>query len=67
MLAGRPSSRVTRSMDFTAAPSDTPGARLKETVTAGNWPWWLTASAAACCSMLASVDSGTWPQAADRR
>ena len=26
----------------TAWPSDTPGARLKDSVTAGNWPWWLT-------------------------
>src|SRR5690348_18020633 len=28
----------------TASPSATPGARLNESVTAGNWPWWLTVS-----------------------
>src|SRR3546814_1704194 len=26
---------------LTACPSATPGARLNEMVTAGNWPWWL--------------------------
>src|SRR5438067_1193077 len=31
-------------MAVTACPSDTSGARLKDSVTAGNWPWWFTDS-----------------------
>src|SRR5271157_2434362 len=30
------------SMAVVASPSDAPGARLKEMVTTGNCPWWLT-------------------------
>ena len=30
----------------TASPIALPGARLKLSVTDGNWPWWLTASGA---------------------
>ena len=30
-------------MCSTAAPSDAPGARLKDSVTTGNWLWWLMA------------------------
>ncbi len=41
MLAGMPSSWVTCLICSTAAPSDAPGARLKESVTTGNWLWWL--------------------------
>src|SRR5437899_5280376 len=67
MLGGRPTSRVTRSIDCTAAPRETLGGRLKDTVTAGNWPWWLTASAVARCSIVASVERGTWPPADDRK
>ena len=44
MLAGKPSSCVVRSNACTASPSDPPGARLNETVTAGNCPWRLTTS-----------------------
>ena len=54
-------------MTSTAAPSDTPGARLKETVTAGNWPWWLTRSGVARSSMVVKVESGTCPPPAARR
>ena len=32
----------------TAAPSEAPGARLKEIVVAGNWPRWLICSGAGC-------------------
>ncbi len=67
MLGGMPSSRVTRSIEVTAAPSETLGARLNETVTAGNWPWWLTASVVARCSIVARVESGTWPPPDERR
>src|ERR1044071_2138553 len=37
--AGRPRSCRALSMACTASPRATPGARLKERVTAGNWPW----------------------------
>ena len=43
----------------TASPSETPGARLKESVTTGNWPWWLTASGAVPVSMRVKALSGT--------
>src|SRR3984957_190626 len=42
-LAGMPSSWVTCLIRSTAAPSDAPGARLKDSVTTGNWLWWLMA------------------------
>src|ERR1039458_7769193 len=41
MLAGMPRFCVIRLIWSTAAPSDAPGARLKERVTTGNWLWWL--------------------------
>src|SRR5262244_208857 len=41
MLAGMPRSLVTCLICWTAAPSDAPGDRLKESVTTGNWLWWL--------------------------
>ena len=43
----RPAGRASRSicwMASTACPSEKPGARLNEIVTAGCWPWWLTCS-----------------------
>src|SRR5438034_775912 len=36
---GRPISRAAPLMASTASPSEAPGARLNEIVTAGNWPW----------------------------
>ncbi|MNN56173.1 hypothetical protein D3C81_1710900 [compost metagenome] len=63
MASGRPISCCTCSMAATAAPSETPGARLNDRVTAGNWPMWLTSSAAGRSSMRTSEDSGTWPLA----
>ena len=44
MLAGSPICRVAASMAATASPRATPPARLKEMVTAGNCPRWLTES-----------------------
>src|ERR1035437_3106195 len=41
MLAGMPRSCVTCLIWSTAAPSDAPGARLNESVTTGNWLWWV--------------------------
>ena len=42
-------------MRSTAWPSAVPGARLKERVTAGNWPWWLTVSGAILLVKCATV------------
>ena len=42
-----------------ASPSATPGARLNESVTAGNWLWWFTASAAVVGANRAIAPSGT--------
>ena len=41
-VAGTRSSRSIAWIASTAWPSATPGARLNDSVTAGNWPWWLT-------------------------
>ena len=43
----------------TASPSATPGARLNESVTDGNCPWWLTDSGVASARSVTSADSGT--------
>ncbi|MCY1378814.1 hypothetical protein D9M71_573390 [compost metagenome] len=43
---GMPMSFCTCSMISTACPSATPGARLKDIITAGNWPMWVIASCA---------------------
>ena len=42
MLAGMPSLALTLFTASTAVAQRCPGARLKESVTTGNWPWWLT-------------------------
>ena len=47
------------STPFTASPSDTPGAKLNEIVTDGNWLWWFTASEVDVRSKRANVLSGT--------
>ena len=36
-----------------------PGAMLKLSVAAGNWPWWRTASGAVPRSKCATAESGT--------
>jgi hypothetical protein len=43
----------------TASLKATPGARLKEIVTAGNWPSWFTARGAILFSKWATALSGT--------
>ena len=48
-----------RRMASTASPSEAPGARLKETVVAGNWPRRSICSGAVCSSKVAIADSGT--------
>ncbi len=42
MLGGMPISSCTLFTALTASPREAPGARLKESVTTGNWPWWFT-------------------------
>ena len=44
MLAGMPICFCACSIALTASPSEDAGRELKESVTAGNWPWWLTIS-----------------------
>ena len=48
----------------TASLSAAPGARLKDSVTAGNWPWWLMVSGATVSVKRATVLSGTCTPAA---
>src|SRR5215472_15772377 len=61
MLAGSPAASLARFTASTAAPSDEPGARLKESVTTGNWPWWLTVIGADWKSTWVNAESGTCP------
>lgn len=49
----------TCSIALVASPSDAPGARLKEIVTTGNWPWWFTDSGAVRDSKCVNALSGT--------
>src|SRR5271154_4503062 len=42
-----------------ASPREAPGARLNESVTTGNCPWWLTARGAFVDCIRTKVESGT--------
>src|SRR6202041_3697684 len=42
-----------------ASPREAPGARLNESVTTGNCPWWLTARGALVVCDRTKVESGT--------
>src|ERR1700741_3378928 len=59
MLRGIPISRRACSMAAVASPREPFGARLKEIVTAGNWPWCVTARGALRVSKWLNVLSGT--------
>ena len=48
------------SIASTASPSAYRGARLKDSVTDGNWPWWLMVSGATFSVKRATALSGTW-------
>src|SRR6266436_4896264 len=61
MLGGMAISSLTLFTACTASPNDAFGARLKERVTTGNWPWWLIVIGTAVVSMCAKVLRGTWP------
>ncbi len=66
---GSPISACALLIAFTASPSEAPGLRLNEIVTAGNWPWWLMDRYAVLfVSTLTKVDNGTcWPVVGDVR
>ncbi len=44
---------------FVASPSDAPGARLNDSVTTGNCPWWFTASEAFMALIRVNAEIGT--------
>ena len=67
MLSGTPTAFSACWIRVTDSPSDTPLARLNETVVAGNWPRWLDWSGAACSRMVAMAESGTAPLVVDCR
>src|SRR5712664_1663523 len=59
MLNGIPMSRCFFFLVFVRSPREPFGARLKEIVTAGNWPWCVTARGAMRVSKWLNVLSGT--------
>src|SRR5258708_27770308 len=60
--AGLPSSASIWWMALTAWPMEVPGVRLKDSVTEGNWPWWLMTIGATLLTVSTRVRSGTcWP------
>ena len=56
IVAGSRSSRSSFWIASTAWPSEKPGARLNEIVTAGCWPWWLTCSGPTVRSKRVTAD-----------
>ncbi len=61
-VSGSPMAFSESWMALTAAPSEAPGCRLKESVTAGNCPWWTMVRGASSVFKLAKALSGTaWP------
>src|SRR5690242_9002773 len=62
MLAGMCRSFLTRSTALMASPSETPGARLKDSVTTGNCPWCVIAiGTATVCVLLKALSGITLP------
>src|SRR5208282_5188492 len=59
MLAGNWMSFSICSMAFVASPNEAPGARLNDSVTTGNCPWWLTARGVLVVCIRTKVESGT--------
>src|SRR5271165_2811416 len=56
-----PISAFTLFTALTASPSEASGARLNESVTTGNCPWWFTVMGALDVSMWVKALSGTCP------
>ncbi len=65
-LCGRPRSCIAALIATTASPSATPGARLNDSVTDGNWPWWFTARLVGVGSKWVKALSGTCVPSAER-
>src|SRR5271157_5476653 len=61
MLAGMTISSFTLLTASTASPNEAPGARLNDSVTTGNWPWWFTVIGTDVISTRLKALSGTWP------
>src|SRR5260370_14343109 len=61
MLGGKPISSLTLFTAFTASPREALGARLKESVMTGNWPWRFTVMGTARGSTRVKALRGTWP------
>ena len=59
MLAGRPISTSARLIAVTASLSETPSARLNESVVAGNCPWCGSEIGVIPCVKCVKVDKGT--------
>ena len=62
---GNPTSRSAAWMAETASLSEAPRARLNESVTAGNWPWWAMASGVLRETKRAKASRGTCAPAGD--
>ena len=65
-VAGKPAWRSAACTAFTASPRATPAARLNDSVTAGNWPWWLTSSGVVRGAKCVKALSGTWAPVDER-
>ena len=63
-VGGAPRLAFAAVMASTAWLSDAPGARLKESVTAGKTPWWLMVSGSTVRVTCVTADSGTCPPVA---
>src|SRR5258708_6391314 len=61
MLGGKPISSLTLFTAFTASPREALGARLKESVMTGNWPWGFTVMGRGRGSTRVRALRGTWP------
>src|SRR5712692_4718733 len=59
VTVGGRAARDSRSTAATASPSDVPGFRLNEIVTAGSWPRWATVRGPVLRARRATVSSGT--------
>src|SRR5450755_4877599 len=59
MVAGKRICNCVCSISLVASPSAAPGARLNDIVTAGNCPWWATASDVLVGPKCANADKGT--------
>src|SRR4029077_10639007 len=65
MLRGRLICCSACSIAVVASPRETPGARLNDRLTTGNWPRWLIASGALRISMRVKAERGTCVVLAD--